>query len=94
MAGSPQHVTLVASTALAVTLSADYQRIEVLNVTGTAAVYFSVDGSTPTIAATGTFVVPGAIQALVVPTPDYQNGGNTVVTLISVGTPSVSVRGI
>lgn len=93
MPASPQHATLVASTVTTLTFDSDFARVEVLNVTGSAAVYFSVDGSTPTVAGTGFHVVPATIGALEVPTPE-NTGGNTVVKLISAGTPGVSVRGV
>jgi hypothetical protein len=93
MGVSPQHVTLTAATVSTVTLSTDFDRIEVLNVTGTAAIYFTVDGSTPVSAADGTFVVPAALQALEVPAINNA-AGNIVVKLISSGTPGASVRGV
>lgn len=93
MAGSPQHVTLVASTVTTLTFDQPFDRIEVLNVDGVAAVYFLVDsGATdPVVAATGTGVLPAAVGSVEVEPPSNRN---TQVKLISVGTPKVSVRGL
>jgi hypothetical protein len=91
MAGSPQHVTLTANTVATVTFDVNYARVEVCNVDGTAEVYFSVTGAAPTVAGTGSHVLPAAIGALEVLD---ETTGNTVVKLISTGTPKVSVRGL
>jgi hypothetical protein len=96
MAGSPQHLTLVANTPTTVTFDTNYAAIEVLNVDGAAIIYGTDDGTTPVIAATGTFVLPAAICALeLTPRDDgVAHSGNTTVKLISAGTPKVSVRGL
>jgi hypothetical protein len=91
MSASPTHVTLVAATVTTVTLDKDYNQVEVLNVDGAAAVYFTTNGSTPAVGANGSNVIPAAIGSLTV-LPGTT--GNTVVKLISAGTPTVSVRGI
>lgn len=90
MAGSPQHVTLVASTVSTVTFDEDFGMVEVTNVDGAAPVYFRMDGTAPVIAATGTHVLPAAIGSLEVAP---KTTGVTVVKLISSGTPKVSIRG-
>lgn len=87
-----RHVTLVASTVSTVTLDADYQHIEVVNVNGTAAVYFTVNGATPVVKATGTHVLPAAIGSFEV-WADAVDPATTIVRLISTGTPDVAVRG-
>ncbi len=92
MAASPQHGTLVADTVLTLTFDTNFYRVEVLNVDGVAAVYFTVDGSTPTVAGTGSHVLPAAIGSLEV--ADGTSGQGTVVKLFSAGTPKVSVRGL
>lgn len=93
MAGSPQHLTLSAASVASLTFDSDFSTVEVMNVDGAAAVYVSVDGSTsPTVAGTGFHVVPAAVGAAL-ELPVLTNG-NTVVKLISAGTPRVSVRGI
>lgn len=93
---SPRHATLAADTVTTLTFLTDYARIEVANVDGAALVYFTVDGTTPGIAATGSQVLPAAIGAVEL-SPRIQgapHSGPTVVKLISAGTPKVSVRGL
>jgi hypothetical protein len=91
---SIQHYTLVANTAKTVTLDKDYAEVEVVNVDGAAAVYFTVDGATPTIAGDNTQVLPATIASLQVSSPRRSGVTTTVVRLISAGIPKVSVRGI
>jgi hypothetical protein len=91
MAGSPQHATLVADTVTTFTFDEDYNSVEAFNVDGAERVYFTVDGTDPDIAATGSEVLPAAIGGLVV---DVPVSGVTVVKLKSVGVPAVSVRGL
>ncbi len=92
MTASPTHSTLVADTVTTVTFDTNFGRVEVLNVDGAAAVYFRVDGVAPTVAGTGSHVLPAAIGSLEV--ADGTSGQATVVKLISAGTPKVSVRGL
>lgn len=91
MAGSPQHATLVATVVTTLTFDQDFAAVEVLNVDGASAVYFSVNGSTPTVAGTGFYCLPAAISSVEQLVPSY---GATVVKLISAGTPSVAVTGL
>ncbi len=100
------HATLVANTVATVTVAlvdpvgnltsfATPPRplVEVVNVTGTAAVYFTTDGTTaPTVGGTNCYVLPAAICALKV--PDETPGATSTVKLISTGTPGVSVRAV
>lgn len=81
--------TLVASTADTVTFTGrDIETIEV-TADGSAAVYVTVDGSTPTVAGKATFELPiGAIGVRRIAVP---SSGATVVKLISSGTPVYSV---
>lgn len=93
MTASPAHVTLVANTVTTVTLDGGYYgQVEVLNVDGMAAIYFTVDGADPTIEGNGCNVLPAAIGGLTVRVADVD--GSFVVKLISAGTPKVSVRGV
>lgn len=91
MTASPAHVTLVANTVSTVTLDGNYNQVEVLNVDGAAAIYFTVDGADPTVEGNGCHVLPAAIGGLTADAPAY---APPVVKLISIGTPKVSVRGI
>jgi endonuclease YncB( thermonuclease family) len=80
--------TLVANTVDTVTFTAtDVDEVEVLT-DGTAAVYFTVDGSTPTVAGAGMWGIPAAPAARTV---QVGTSGVTVVKVISAGTPLYSV---
>ncbi len=104
MAAGPLHATLVADTVTTLTLdladpkaevlsyAATPARLEVLNVDGAAAVYFTIDGTTPTVGGNGCHVLPAAINS--VELSDTTAGSTTTVKLISAGTPRVSVRGL
>lgn len=85
-----RHVTLTADTVATVTLDRQYGAVEVVNVDGAAAVYFTVDGSSPTVAGDGTIVLPAAVSGVEIPPG---SDSPTVVKLISEGTPQVAVRG-
>ncbi len=85
-----RHQTLVAATVATVNLTTNGSRIEVVNRSGTAEIYFTTDGSTPAVGGNDTHVLPAAIGAVEV--ADDTAGANSVVKLISSGTPAVSVR--
>lgn len=87
-----RHVTLVASTVSTVNLTTNAGRIEVVNVDGAAAVYFTTDGSDPTVAGDDTHVLPAAVSGVEV--DDETAGTTSTVKLISSGTPTVSVRAL
>ncbi|MFG1872142.1 hypothetical protein [Micromonospora arborensis] len=82
---------MVANTVATFNFDEDFAQVEVLNVDGKAAIYFRTDGQNPTVAGVGSQVIPAVIGGLIV-TP--KTSGNTVIKLISTGTPQVSVRGI
>lgn len=86
---SSQDNTLTANTADTVTFLADALSIEVMT-DGTAAVYVTVDGTTPTISGANTFKLPavGSWNTLTLSVP---NEGAPVVKLLSAGTPVYSV---
>lgn len=86
------HATLVAATITTITINAP-GRIEVVNVDGAAAVYFTTDGTAPVIEAEGTQVLPAAITGLEM-NPRQGKKASTQVKLISSGTPKVSVRNV
>jgi hypothetical protein len=84
------HGTLVAATVDTVTLGADWAHVEVTNLDTTSPIYVRVDGTAPTVAGEETFVVPaGGYRILEVPTAT-----DTVVELISAGTPDYAVTGL
>lgn len=81
------HKTLVASTVDTVTFARDCDRVEVVNRDGAAELYFTTDGTAPTVGGNNTFVLPAALGSYVV----TAQGGLSVVQLISAGTPAYSV---
>lgn len=92
VAFGPLKSALTASTVATVTLDVGaFSSVEVLNVDGTAAIYFTTDGTTPTVAGNGCSVLPAAIGAL---TLDLVGYVQPTVKLISEGSPKVSVRGL
>lgn len=84
--------TLVAATADTVTLSRRANKVEVLSHDGAAAIYFTVDGSAPTVAGGNTYAVPVGVGGLEVDLDD--SDPPTVVKLISAGTPLYSVTAV
>jgi hypothetical protein len=91
MAASPQHVTLVAATVSTLTFDEDFPQFEITNVDGAAPVYFRFDGVAPTVGGAGCYVVPATITSV---RRKPKTSGNSVVKLISSGTPKVAVRGL
>lgn len=83
------NITLSASTVDTVTFTDDVSSVEVINLDGAAAIYYTIDGSTPTVAGANTFVLPATISSAVHGTP---GSAATVVKLISSGTPKYSVQ--
>ncbi len=93
------HGTLVAATVATVVVTASRATgainqiglpgIEVVNRSGSAEIYFTVDGSTPTVGGEDCHVLPAAICAMSVPGV----GSTVTVKLISSGTPTYSVVG-
>jgi hypothetical protein len=87
-----RHGTLVAATVTTVTFSADADTIdtvEVINRSGSAEIFFTVDGTTPTVAGNDCEILPAAVGAVEVGVPGR---ASTVVKLISAGAPTYSVR--
>lgn len=85
-----KHATLSAATVDTVTLTADYRSVEVKNrASSGSGIFFTVDGSTPTVLGDDTFVVlPG--EALVVPS----GLSSDAVKLISATADAYSVTGV
>jgi hypothetical protein len=87
-----EHVTLTANTVATVSLAGNFGQVEVLNRDGVAEVYFTTDGAAPTVGGANCHVLPAAVNSVDV--LDETSGTNSVVKLISAGTPKVSVRGL
>jgi hypothetical protein len=103
MAAGPLHATLTANSVTTLTLdlpdpvgditscaTGPVAQVEVLSVAGGAEVYFTTDGSTPTVGGDACYVLPAVVCALTV--KDGTAGPTSTVKLISAGTPRVSVR--
>lgn len=83
-------VTLTAATVSTQTFTGfNASMAEVTSLDGAAEVYFTVDGSTPTVGGENCHVLPAAISSLEV---KEEISGDAVVKLISSGTPKISVR--
>jgi hypothetical protein len=86
--------TLTANQVDTITFADNIGTVDVIT-DGTADVYFTVDGSTPTVAGANCYRIPGAGGAMVDTRTTLQtsaSGGADVVKVISAGTPSVSVQ--
>lgn len=83
-----RHGTLAATIVTTINVGSDARDIEVLNRDGAAEIFFTVDGTEPTIEGDDMYVLPAAIGSMVVQSP---GAGDTVVKLRSVGTPKYSV---
>jgi hypothetical protein len=84
----PRHVTLTANTVMTITLDVDADKVNICNVSGDAEIYVTVDGTIPSVGGDGAWVLPAAIGDLEL---EVSGSGNTIVKLISSGTPRVSV---
>jgi hypothetical protein len=84
-----KHATLTANTVDTVTLASDFNAVEVLN-RGTTELYFTVDGSMPTVQGNDTLVLTaGAALSATSPLTTA-----TVVNLISSAATAYSVTGL
>jgi hypothetical protein len=88
------HNTLVATTVDTVTLTAQYNRVEILNRSASGDIFVTLDGSTPSVGGNDTYVIPATgVGTFVNPNWTNEPPISTVVKLISSGTPSYSVTG-
>jgi hypothetical protein len=85
-----EHGTLAADEVTSVTLIENTVGVEVLNRDGVAEIFFTIDGSTPTVEGDDCHCLPAAIGALIVNSPKTVD----VVKLISTGTPKYTVSGV
>lgn len=87
------HATLTAGTADTINLDGDYTSVEILNRSGTAEIYATVDTTiVPTVGGANCDILPAAIGSLTIDASGY--GSPTVVQLISSGTPAYTVKGL
>lgn len=84
------HSTLSGSVVDTVVLGSAWDTIQIMNRSGTSEIYYTVDGSTPTIGGVNTRVLPASICADAPPIPE---GTPVTVKLLSSGTPTYSVIG-
>lgn len=91
MAPSPQHATLTAGVVTTLTFDGDFQNVEVTNVDGAAAIYFTTNGVNPAVEGVGSQVVVAGMGAFTEARAGIGDQSN-VVKLISAGGPKVSVR--
>lgn len=81
--------TLVASTADTVTISGASDKVEIIS-DGTAAVYYSTNGTAATVAGAHCYLLPAG--AISVDVREYWDAADAVISLISAGTPTLSVQ--
>jgi hypothetical protein len=82
-------ITLVANTVETVAFEGGLGTVTVLSHDGTSPVYFTTDGTTPTVAGAHCWCVPAAVGAFTVPVSTY---GPNSIKAISAGTPTISVQ--
>lgn len=82
--------TLVADTVDTVTIARDAEKVRVYNDTGSAVIWFTVDSSAPAANGGNCYRVPATAGAYT--TVTVTGAGNTVVKLVSSGTPTYAVE--
>jgi hypothetical protein len=63
MVAAPRHATLTAGAVTTLDMGGDFETVEVTNVDGAAAIYFTTNGSTPAVEGTGSHVVVAGVGA-------------------------------
>lgn len=84
-------IPLTPDTEAKVTFRFSVRDVEVENVTGTARVYFTTDGTQPTVKGPNCRALPAALHAVEITRGSYSAGANTVIRLVTAGTTTVSV---
>lgn len=85
-----KHETLGVADESTVTFGADFGRVAVLNVTGTAPVYFRADGTAATVAGDDTYAVPPGARRVI----EVDTDGPTAVSLISAAAADVEIEAL
>jgi hypothetical protein len=88
------HGTLTAATVDTVNLSRVYGRVQVLNRGGANEIYWTTDGTAPTVGGDNCWVVPSQVGASDIRANSQAQSNTCVVKLISTGTPTYSVLGV
>lgn len=81
-------VALTAATVLTVTFGDDLDAVQIVS-DGAASLYFTLDGSTPTVGSTSCYYLPATASSDI---RQPKTSGGTVVKVISSGTPTVTVQ--
>jgi hypothetical protein len=82
--------TLVAATVDTITFTNSHVGVRITNISGAAAINYTVDGSTP-VAGTSPEIAAVAGESVVVP---FDGEDLAVVKLLSTGTPTIAVEGL
>lgn len=85
-----QHQTLSTNTVDTVTLDGDYDTIELINRATSGDIYFTVDGTVPTVGGAGTYIARAGDAVQLEP----DTSGKSVVKLISSSACAYTVAGI
>lgn len=84
-----RHGVLTGGVVTTVSFDADYRNIQVLNRTGTAEIFVTVDGENPTTDGDDVDIVPSAIAVLDLTS---RSGVDTTVKLLSAGAQKYTVK--
>lgn len=84
-------VTLTANTVETFSFPRDLDRVDVIS-DGTADIYYTLDGSDPTVAGSKTYRIPAGGPVVDTRAPGTPGDSSTIVKLISAGKPVVSVQ--
>lgn len=82
---------LTADTVDTVVFPAALLSIEIIS-NGIAAAYFTIDGTTPTVAGANTYLLPAGVTSIDLRTAVGNVDAITTIKIISAGTPTISVQ--
>lgn len=90
-AANTQYVTLAPSVVSTVTFNPAVQTVNVVNRNGAGEVFFTADGTQPTVGAAGTYLLPAAAGASLRVYTSFINGTGTAINLISTAAATIEV---